>query len=32
MRRGRIMAVIDRKSNKFNQEDIMKAAWGAIDG
>lgn len=28
MRRGRIMAEIDRTSNHFNQEDIMKAAWG----
>lgn len=28
MRHGRIMAEIDRDSNHFNQEDIMKAAWG----
>ncbi|MGE4549410.1 MAG: ATP-binding cassette domain-containing protein, partial [Intestinibacillus sp.] len=28
MRGGRIMAVVDRESKHFNQEDIMKAAWG----
>ncbi len=28
MRRGRIMARIDRESSHFNQDDIMKAAWG----
>ncbi len=28
MRGGRVMAVIDRDSPHFNQEDIMKAAWG----
>ncbi|NMA17541.1 MAG: sugar ABC transporter ATP-binding protein [Clostridiaceae bacterium] len=28
MRHGRIMADIDRQSSHFNQEDIMKAAWG----
>ncbi len=28
MRGGRIMAEIDRDSAQFNQEDIMKAAWG----
>lgn len=28
MREGRIMAEIDRDSDNFNQEDIMKAAWG----
>ena len=28
MRRGKIMAEIDRTSRHFNQEDIMKAAWG----
>ena len=28
MRHGRIMAKIDRDSEHFNQEDIMKAAWG----
>ena len=28
MRGGRVMAVIDRDSEHFNQEDIMKAAWG----
>jgi ribose transport system ATP-binding protein len=28
MRNGRIMAEIERESNHFNQEDIMKAAWG----
>jgi hypothetical protein len=25
------MDVIDRDSGKFNQEDIMRAAWGAVD-
>jgi ribose transport system ATP-binding protein len=28
MRGGQIMATIDRDSKHFNQEDIMKAAWG----
>ena len=28
MRHGHIMAEIDRGSEHFNQEDIMKAAWG----
>ena len=28
MREGRVMAEIDRGSRHFNQEDIMKAAWG----
>ncbi|OCN00811.1 D-xylose ABC transporter ATP-binding protein [Clostridium sp. W14A] len=28
MRSGKIMAEIDAGSNHFNQEDIMKAAWG----
>jgi len=28
MREGRVMATIDRDSKHFNQEDIMKAAWG----
>lgn len=28
MRTGRVMATIDRDSEHFNQEDIMKAAWG----
>lgn len=28
MRGGRIMAEVDRDSSHFNQEDIMKAAWG----
>ena len=28
MRGGRVMAMIDRDSEHFNQEDIMKAAWG----
>lgn len=28
MRSGKIMAEIDAQSNHFNQEDIMKAAWG----
>lgn len=28
MRNGRIMAEIERDSKHFNQEDIMKAAWG----
>lgn len=28
MREGRIMAVVDRDSQHFNQESIMKAAWG----
>jgi ribose transport system ATP-binding protein len=31
MRKGKIMAVIDRESEQFNQEDIMKAAWGAAN-
>ncbi|MDO4547208.1 MAG: sugar ABC transporter ATP-binding protein [Clostridia bacterium] len=28
MREGRVMAVIEREGDHFNQEDIMKAAWG----
>ncbi len=28
MREGRVMATIERDSEHFNQEDIMKAAWG----
>ena len=28
MREGEVMAEIDRDSEHFNQEDIMKAAWG----
>ena len=28
MRGGRVMATVDRNSGHFNQEDIMKAAWG----
>lgn len=28
MRGGRVMAVVERDSEHFNQEDIMKAAWG----
>ncbi len=28
MREGRVMAEIDRDDQHFNQEDIMKAAWG----
>ena len=28
MRGGRIMAEVDRESKHFNQEDLMKAAWG----
>lgn len=28
MRGGRVMATVDRDSKYFNQEDIMKAAWG----
>ena len=28
MRGGRVMAMVDRDSAHFNQEDIMKAAWG----
>ena len=28
MRGGRVMAVVERDSQHFNQEDIMKAAWG----
>ena len=28
MREGRVMATLDRESDHFNQEDIMKAAWG----
>ena len=27
MREGHVTAVMDRKADKFNQEDIMKAAW-----
>lgn len=30
MRSGRIMAEMDRNSKHFNQEDIMKAAWGGV--
>lgn len=30
MRHGKIMAEIDRDSKHFNQEDIMKAAWGGV--
>jgi ribose transport system ATP-binding protein len=28
MREGRVMAEIERGSKHFNQEDIMRAAWG----
>ena len=28
MRGGRVMATVERNSKHFNQEDIMKAAWG----
>ena len=28
MREGEVMATIERDSEHFNQEDIMKAAWG----
>lgn len=28
MREGHVMATVDRDSKHFNQEDIMKAAWG----
>lgn len=28
MRHGKVMAEIDRHSEHFNQEDIMKASWG----
>lgn len=28
MRKGRVMAEVDRSSKHFNQEDLMKAAWG----
>ena len=28
MRGGRVMALVERDSKHFNQEDIMKAAWG----
>jgi ribose transport system ATP-binding protein len=28
MREGRVMANIERGSDHFNSEDIMKAAWG----
>lgn len=28
MRSGRVMATVERDSKHFNQEDIMKAAWG----
>lgn len=30
MRSGRITAEMDRNSKHFNQEDIMKAAWGGV--
>jgi len=30
MHSGKIMAEIERGSDHFNQEDIMKAAWGGI--
>jgi ribose transport system ATP-binding protein len=30
MRKGKIMAEIDRHSDHFNQEGIMKAAWGGL--
>lgn len=30
MREGRIMGEIDRKSEHFNQESIMRAAWGGM--
>ena len=32
MREGRVMATIERDSEHFNQEDIMKAAWGGQVG
>ena len=33
MRGGRVMAEVERGSKHFNQEDIMKAAWGgSLDG
>ena len=33
MRGGKVMATVDRDSEHFNQEDIMKAAWGGtLDG
>ena len=32
MRGGRIMAELDRDSDHFNQEDIMRAAWGGEVG
>jgi ribose transport system ATP-binding protein len=32
MRGGRIMAELDRESDHFNQEDIMRAAWGGEVG
>ncbi len=32
MRGGRIMAALDRESDHFNQEDIMRAAWGGEVG
>ena len=28
MRKGRVMADVERNSKYFNQEDLMKAAWG----
>ena len=28
MRGGEVMAEVDRDSEHFNQEDLMKAAWG----
>lgn len=33
MREGKVMATVERDSKHFNQEDIMKAAWGGtLDG
>ena len=33
MRGGKVMATVERESKHFNQEDIMKAAWGGtLDG
>ncbi len=32
MRGGRVMAALDRDSDHFNQEDIMRAAWGGEVG
>jgi ribose transport system ATP-binding protein len=30
MREGHVMAIVDRNSEHFNQESLMKAAWGGV--